>query len=118
MLEILMRIYLDLCCFNRPFDDQAQARIRLETEAKIILQQKVKDAECELIWSSILDFECSMNPFEDRRIAILNWRNVACDTIMADEPVLEQAFGLLGTESAPTMRCTQPVQLWARLMSL
>jgi len=37
-----MRIYLDMCCFNRPYDDQSQARIRLETEAKMLLQQKVK----------------------------------------------------------------------------
>jgi len=34
-----MLIYLDLCCFNRPFDDQAQARIRLETEAKVAIRK-------------------------------------------------------------------------------
>ena len=27
------RIYLDVCCLNRPFDDQAQERVRLESEA-------------------------------------------------------------------------------------
>jgi hypothetical protein len=27
------KIYLDVCCLNRPFDQQSQARIRLETEA-------------------------------------------------------------------------------------
>jgi len=26
-----MRIYLDTCCFNRPFDDQTQLAVRLET---------------------------------------------------------------------------------------
>ena len=30
-----MRIYLDNCCYNRPFDEQTQLRIRLETEAKL-----------------------------------------------------------------------------------
>jgi len=29
-----MKLYLDNYCFNRPFDDQTQIRIRLETEAK------------------------------------------------------------------------------------
>ncbi len=29
------RIYLDVCCLNRPFDRQSQARIRLETEAML-----------------------------------------------------------------------------------
>ncbi|WP_420642969.1 hypothetical protein [Candidatus Leptofilum sp.] len=28
-----MKIYLDVCCLNRPFDDQTQDRMRLETEA-------------------------------------------------------------------------------------
>jgi len=26
---------MDNCCFNRPFDDQTQTRVRLETEAKL-----------------------------------------------------------------------------------
>lgn len=30
-----MRVYMDNCCFNRPFDDQTQTRVRLETEAKL-----------------------------------------------------------------------------------
>ncbi len=29
-----MKVYLDNCCFNRPFDDQSQLKIRLESEAK------------------------------------------------------------------------------------
>lgn len=27
-----MRVYLDNCCYNRPYDDQSQMRIHLETE--------------------------------------------------------------------------------------
>lgn len=38
-----MRVYLDNCCFNRPFDDQSQARVRLEAEARLEIQQRVKD---------------------------------------------------------------------------
>jgi hypothetical protein len=30
---VVRTIYLDLCCVNRPFDDQHQARVRLEAEA-------------------------------------------------------------------------------------
>jgi len=29
-----MKVYLDNCCFNRPFDDQSSPVVRLETEAK------------------------------------------------------------------------------------
>ncbi len=86
-----MRIYLDLCCFNRPYDDQTQARIHLETEAKLLLQQKVKNAECDLIWSSVLDFECKNNPFEEHRHAILQWRWLAKEVVMTKEQVILQS---------------------------
>ena len=33
-----MRVYLDNCCYNRPFDDQSQLKVRLETEAKLFVQ--------------------------------------------------------------------------------
>ncbi len=36
-----MLIYLDNCCFNRPFDDQKQIRIHIETEALIDLANKL-----------------------------------------------------------------------------
>lgn len=36
-------IYLDLCCFNRPYDDQTFQRIYLETEAKLFVQEQIKE---------------------------------------------------------------------------
>ena len=33
-----MRVYLDNCCYSRPFDDQSQLRVRLEIEAKLEIQ--------------------------------------------------------------------------------
>jgi hypothetical protein len=51
-----MRIYMDNCCFNRPFDSQSQVRIRLETEAKLRIQERIAMGEIELVWSYILDF--------------------------------------------------------------
>ena len=90
-----MRIYLDMCCFNRPYDDQTQSRIRIETEAKVVIQEKIKNAEYELIWSSILEFECAKNPFDEHRIAILNWRSIASTMIMIDKHVLERTKSLM-----------------------
>ena len=90
-----MKIYLDMCCFNRPYDDQTQSRIRIETEAKIVIQQKLKDREHELLWSSILDFECSNNPFQEHQIAILNWRTIASTVIMIDDSIIARATNLM-----------------------
>lgn len=89
-----MRIYLDLCCFNRPYDDQGQTRIRLETEAKLVLQQKVRDKSCELVWSAILDYENSRNPFKERLVAIRQWRQLATAMIIADPNVITRAHSI------------------------
>lgn len=86
-----MLIYLDLCCFNRPYDDQTQPRIRFETAAKLILQQKVRDGECRLLWSATLDFECSNNPYEEHRLAIEKWRHMAERVVLATDVVIDQA---------------------------
>ena len=52
-----LRIYLDMCTFNRPFDDQNQLKIKLETEAKLFIQQGIVDGHYELVWSYILEYE-------------------------------------------------------------
>jgi predicted nucleic acid-binding protein len=57
-----MRIYLDNCCYNRPFDDQTQIRIFLEAQAKIYIQSLVVDKKIELVYSYMSVFENNDNP--------------------------------------------------------
>ncbi len=83
-----MLIYLDLCCFNRPFDDQSQSRIRLETEAKLIIQQHIRDGRHQLIWSHILQYENSLNPFIDRRNSISEWRKYSAISVTHSDRLL------------------------------
>jgi hypothetical protein len=52
-----MKIYIDVCCLNRPFDDQTQDRIRLETEAVVLVLEHVEDGEWDLIGSDVMRFE-------------------------------------------------------------
>ena len=65
-----MRIYLDNCCYNRPYDDQKQIRISLEAQAKIFIQNAVKRGEIELASSFVMRHENEKNPFTDKRNAI------------------------------------------------
>ena len=97
----MFRIYLDMCCFNRPYDDQSQTRIRLETEAKLLIQQKVKLGECAMLWSSTLDVECAKNPFEEHRMAIERWRSLAVELVYATHEVVAKAheFTLFGVSN-------------------
>jgi predicted nucleic acid-binding protein len=90
-----MRIYLDNCCFNRPFDSQSQVRVRLETEAKLRIQERVVSGEIELAWSYMLDYENAANPFEERRTAIRQWRNLAIIDVIEAPALLENARSLV-----------------------
>lgn len=65
-----MRIYLDNCCYNRPYDDQSQMRISLETQAKLYVQRLVREKKIELAASYVLDYENSDNPYEMRKNSI------------------------------------------------
>ena len=73
--KVKYRIYLDNCCFNRPYDDQTQLRIYLETQAKLHVQGLVYEKKVELVWSFILAFENSRNIFSAKKIAISQWES-------------------------------------------
>ncbi|MDD5461290.1 MAG: PIN domain protein [Methylococcales bacterium] len=92
-----MKIYLDNCCFNRPFDDQSQLRIRLEAEAKLKIQEDISMGVHELIWSYILDYENSRNPFQERKRQISKWRNYVKDDIEESNELIEIANRTLTT---------------------
>jgi hypothetical protein len=52
-----MKLYLDNCCYNRPYDEQTQERIHLEGEIVLAIINKYRRNEHEIIGSSVLDIE-------------------------------------------------------------
>lgn len=95
----MLRVYLDNCVFNRPFDDQSQIRIKLETEAKFYIQASIKRRHLVLVWSYIIELENAHNPFIERRNAIESWQTLALVDISETENILSTAhwmrkFGL------------------------
>ena len=79
----MLKLYLDNCCYNRPFDNQSQIKIHLETQAKLY------------IWSYILDYENSRNPYEEKRQAISPWKNIASECVAGEsEEILTFAESL------------------------
>ena len=62
-----MRIYLEVCCLNRPFDDQAQERIRLESEAVLAILRRVETQQWELAGGEVVEFETDRMPDVERR---------------------------------------------------
>ena len=89
-----MRIYLDNCTFNRPFDDQKQLKIKLETEAKLYIQQRIINGNYDLVWSYILEYENNQNKLDDRRSAIHSWKNIAKVHCIENEKIIKYAENL------------------------
>jgi predicted nucleic acid-binding protein len=90
-----MLIYLDLCCFNRPWDDQSSARVRLETEAKLLLQERVRSKQTALVWSYVLSYENDFNPFRERRESIQPWQALASTIISPSDTIATFAESLV-----------------------
>lgn len=61
------------CCYNRPYDDQTQIRIYLETEAKLHIQDIIRNGELELVTSYMLEYENGKNRFSHKRQAISDY---------------------------------------------
>ncbi len=107
-----MRVYLDNCMFNRPFDDQSNIRNRLETEAKLHIQGKIKNNELELIWSYILEIENAHNPHDERRNTILKWKTIATIDIIQTPNILSNAQKLaeFGAKSKDALHVASAIE--------
>jgi predicted nucleic acid-binding protein len=86
-----VKIYLDTSVYNRPFDDQTQPRIWLETLALALILQLVEEGEATLINSSVLEFENSKNPFSLRQDWMMRCLEQATVYQRVDESLHERA---------------------------
>lgn len=86
-----MNLYLDTSALKRPFDDQTQPRIALETDAIVAVLAMVQSGEATLIGSSALEYENERNPQPER----LRWTRrvleLANEFQMLTSPVQERA---------------------------
>jgi hypothetical protein len=90
-------LYLDRNCFNRPFDDQNQARIAQETAAVFAILQRITHSIDHLVWSDILTFENAQHPLVDRRVEIAQWAHRAIVHIAMTPGIAARAHALAST---------------------
>lgn len=91
------RIYMDVCCLNRPLDDQAQQRIHLEAEAVLLVLNKCKIGDWKLVTSNALDAEIGLTPNPTRLRQVQDLLSVATIKVQ--------------TSSALEQRIAEPTQL-------
>ena len=65
-----MKIYLNVSCLNRPFDDQEQARIRLEAAAVGMILERVDEGRWLHVSSEMAQIEIDANPDPKRRARV------------------------------------------------
>ena len=75
---------MDNCCYNRPYDDQSNLTVSLETQAKLFVQGQIRDGCLDMVSSYILDYENSCNPFANRRTSISSFLTLAETFVGAD----------------------------------
>lgn len=84
-LHVLMLIYLDSCCYNRPFDVLSQIRVRLEAEAVEWILEQSNAGRFKIVTSDYLMMELTRNPSPEKRSGSIAMTNYA----IVHVPVME-----------------------------
>lgn len=87
-----MIIYLDNCCYNRPFDDQTQERIHLESEVILTVLKMGQMKQVVIAGSDILELE--MNRMQEIRafdsLHIASAEQAGADVFLTTDDKLEK----------------------------
>jgi predicted nucleic acid-binding protein len=89
-----MKLYFDLCVYNRPFDYQGQERVALETWAFIYLLEQIEKGNYTLVGSTALVHENNRNPDILRKTRIASYFEMAKEFINLEETDFKRAKDL------------------------
>jgi len=82
----MVKIYLDVCCLNRPFDDQTQDRIHLEAEAVLLILTHVESGRWQWIGSEAVDYEIEQTPNSERRLRVKLMTTLVSHNVLVEAP--------------------------------
>lgn len=85
-----MRLYLDVCSLNRPYDDQTIDRNRLESEAVMIIVGRVSREKHSLVSSEIIDRELAACPDQDKADLVRETLRLAVSNVVLSTTGLER----------------------------
>lgn len=101
----IKRVYLDVCVLCRPFDDQQQMRIRLETSAAELILTHLQVNRRQLIFSSVHQVEiAAIRNTEERQQLLLLLEQVGtaahCNLALARQRAQELTAQGMGAADA------------------
>ena len=109
----MVKVYLDTSVYNRPFDDQTQPKIFLESQAVAIILQMVETKIVDLVSSSVLEYENSRNPYPIKQEAMNRYLQIAGSRQEVNEAIRQRAEQLehngLKADDALHIACAEAV---------
>jgi predicted nucleic acid-binding protein len=110
-----MRIYLDTCCLNRPFDDQTQPAIHEEAEAVLAILSRIETGQWQWVGSEILNVEVEQIPDPVRRSRVQALMMMIAYTVLLEQDEITRTEQLqqLGfhPEDAQHLACAEKAQV-------
>jgi predicted nucleic acid-binding protein len=92
----MRKVYLDVCCLNRPFDDQRQDRVHLEAEAVLLILKRCEAREWQWISSAVVSHEVDNIPNQERRSRVKEILRGAKEVQPLSETAVERGEELKG----------------------
>jgi len=86
----MKRIYLDVCCLNRPFDDQSIDRIHLESEAIMLILKRFESVEWTWISSTVIDHEVDQTSDFERKRRVKTLLSLAHQVVLLTEEIIRR----------------------------
>jgi len=96
-----MKIYLDSCSLQRPFDDKSQIRISLEAEAILSIISLCESEQLELLSSEVLVFETNRISNVVRRENVFEILTLAKKVLMVNDEIENHALDLVSNGIMP-----------------
>ncbi len=97
-----MTIYLDNCCYNRPFDDQTQERIHLESEAILTVLKMGQMKKVTIVGSEILELEINRMIDENKKRKVLDLYKVADMQIFYTDKIRKRSADIMSVSKIRT----------------
>jgi hypothetical protein len=89
-------IYMDCCSLNRPYDDQLQDKIRMESSAIIGILFKCFYGDWRLLGSDVIHYEILKTPDEIKRGNVFNLYSVNKEIIELNPEIQARAVEIQG----------------------
>jgi predicted nucleic acid-binding protein len=86
-----MKIYFDVCCLNRPYDDQTQDRVHLETVAIMAILKHIELKEWLWISSAVVNYEISQTTDEERKCRLYSLVRWATEFVTVEQDSYNRA---------------------------